>query len=180
MRWWPGLVVLLGVLVAAAGCEPAGAGVAPGTAAAAAAPVIGQPAPDFALPDLEGNTVRLSDFRGKTVFVNFWATWCPPCRAELPEMERLYRKYRDRGVVILGVDIREASLVVQAFVQEGGFSWTFLLDGTGMVASRYRVAGIPASFFVDAQGIIRATHTGAMNFQTMESKLLVAMGGLAD
>jgi cytochrome c biogenesis protein CcmG/thiol:disulfide interchange protein DsbE len=136
---------------------------------------IGKPAPDFTLQDLDGNTVRLSDFRGKVVFLNFWATWCPPCRAEMPAIETLHRKYRDGDVVVLGIDLRESASTVRAFVEEGGYTWTFLLDTTGRVGSMYQVRGIPASYFVDRKGIIRAVAIGGMTGATMEAKLAQAM-----
>ena len=134
-----------------------------------------KPAPDFTLQDLDGNTVRLSDFRGKVVFLNFWATWCPPCRMEMPDIEALHRKYRDRDVVVLGVDIQENANTVRAFIGEGGYTWTFALDTSGEVATIYQVRGIPASYFIDKKGIIRALSIGAMTGQTMEMKLAQAM-----
>ncbi|HUV43418.1 MAG TPA: TlpA disulfide reductase family protein [Dehalococcoidales bacterium] len=134
-----------------------------------------KPAPDFTLKDLDGNTVRLSDLRGKVVFLNFWATWCPPCRAEMPDIEKVHRKYRDRDVVVLGIDLRESVSTVRAFIGEGGYTWTFLLDTTGKVGSMYQVRGIPASYFIDRKGVIRAVAIGAMTGQAMEAKLAVAM-----
>jgi len=140
-----------------------------------AAPVIGHPAPDFTLTDLDGNTVRPSGFRGKVVFLNFWATWCPPCRAEMPEMEEVYQAYKDKDVVIIGVDLRESMSSVQSFVEENGYNWTFVVDSTGEVARDYMVTGIPSSFFIDKDGIIRALQVGAMSKITMEANLAEAM-----
>ena len=134
-----------------------------------------KPAPDFTLKDLDGNTVRLSDFRGKVVFLNFWATWCPPCRAEMPDIEKVHRKYKDQDVVVLGIDLRESASTVRAFVEDGGYTWAFLLDTTGEVGSMYRVSAIPTSYFVDKKGIIRAVTIGGMTAATMEAKLAQAM-----
>jgi len=134
-----------------------------------------KPAPDFTLKDLDGNTVRLSDLRGKVVFLNFWATWCPPCRAEMPDIEKVHRKYRDQDVVVLGIDLRESASTVRPFVEDGGYTWAFLLDTTGEVGSMYRVGAIPTSFFIDKKGIIRAVTIGGMTAATMEAKLAQAM-----
>ena len=139
------------------------------------APVIGHPAPDFTLVDLEGNQVTLSDFRGKVVFVNFWATWCPPCRAEMPEIEAVHQEYKDKGVVVIGVDIAEPESTVRQYVQQGGFSWTFVLDSTGEVARDYQIVAIPTSFFIDREGVIRAVNIGAMTKRAMETKLAEAI-----
>ncbi len=145
-------------------------------------PEIGQPAPDFTLVDLEGNQVSLSDFRGKTVFINFWAQWCPPCRAEMPAIEAVYQQYKDKGVVVIGVDILTSEIVrgydendVRQFVEQGGYSWTFVIDTTGEVTRNYKVIPIPTSFFIDKEGIIRAIQIGAMTKGAMEARLLAAM-----
>ena len=134
-----------------------------------------KPAPDFTLKDLDGNTVRLSDFLGKVVFLNFWATWCPPCRNEMPDIEKVHWKYKDRDVVVLGIDLRENASTVRPFVEDGGYTWTFLLDTTGEVGSMYSVSAIPTSYFVDRNGIIRAVVIGGMTGATMEAKLAQAM-----
>jgi len=139
------------------------------------APIIGYPAPDFTLIDLDGNAVHLKDFRGKVVFLNFWATWCPPCRIEMPEMEELYQEYKDKDVAIIGVDLRESESSVKSFVEENGYSWTFVIDSTGEVARDYMVTLIPSSFFIDGDGIIRALQVGAMSKALMEIRLAEAM-----
>ncbi len=141
----------------------------------APAPEIGRLAPDFTLVDLKGNEVTLSDFRGKAVFINFWATWCPPCRAEMPEIEAVYQEYKDKGVVVIGVDILETEEEVLQFVQRGGYSWTFVLDTTGLVVVNYEIGAIPTSFFIDREGIIQAVNIGAMTKRAMEIKLAEAM-----
>ena len=145
------------------------------TAASASVVSVGEPAPDFTLVDLDGNQVSLSDFRGETVFINFWATWCAPCRAEMPEMEAVYQEYKDKGLVVIGVDIRETKEQVLQYIQEGGYSWIFVLDATGEVTTNYRVTGIPTSFFIDREGIIQAVNVGAMTKRAMETNLATAM-----
>lgn len=140
------------------------------------APRVGRIAPDFTLVDLEGKLVTLSDYRGKTVFLNFWATWCPPCRAEMPEIEAIFQEYNGRDVVVIGIDLRESEDKVRQYVRQGGYSWTFVMDTTGQVSSNYRVTAIPTSFFLDGEGIIRAVNVGAMTKRAMESRLAKAMG----
>ena len=136
---------------------------------------IGHQAPDFTLRDLDGNLVRLSDLRGKAVFINFWATWCPPCRAEMSEIEAVHQEYKDQGVVVLSVDVSEPESTVRQYIQQGGFSWTTVLDSTGEVARDYQIAAIPTSFFLDKEGIIRAVNIGAMTKRAVEAKLAEAM-----
>jgi peroxiredoxin len=155
-------VVIIGLIVQS-GCGPE------------AAPVIGHPAPDFTLTDLDGNTIRLRDFRGKVVFLNFWAIGCPPCRIEMPAMEEVYQEYKDKDVVIIGVDLGEYRGSVRSFVEENDYSWTFVIDTYGQVAWAYLITGIPTSFFIDKGGIIRSLQVGAMSRTAMEAKLAEAM-----
>lgn len=109
-------------------------------------------APDFSLQDVTGKAIRLKDFRGKVVFLNFFATWCVPCREEMPAMDRLYRTYKDRGLVVLAVDIREGTKAVQAFTQELKLSFPTLLDKDGSVAYAYGVRPVPATYLVGHDG----------------------------
>ena len=167
-------VVLVGILVVQ-GCTPSSQSITSDGQEATAVVNAGESAPDFTLVDLEGNQVSLSDFRGKTVFVNFWATWCPPCRAEMPEIEAIYQEYKDKDVVVIGVDILESEDVVRQFVEQGGYSWTFVLDTTGEVTASYNITAIPTSLFIDKDGIIQAVNIGAMTKRAMENKLAEAM-----
>jgi cytochrome c biogenesis protein CcmG/thiol:disulfide interchange protein DsbE len=166
------IVLLASVVIMTSLLLVAGCGLTP-------APEIGHPAPDFTLNDLDGNAVRLSDFRGKVIFLNFWAVGCPPCRFEMPVMEEVYQEYRDKDVVIIGVDLDGPVSIVRDYVRDyvevNGYSWTFVIDGTGEVAFDYMVSGIPASFFIDKDGVIRALQVGAMSRFTMEAKLAEAM-----
>jgi peroxiredoxin len=139
------------------------------------APEVGHPAPDFTLKDLDGNVVRLNDFRGKVVFINFWATWCPPCRAEMPEIEALHQEYKDKGVIVIGVDISEPESTVRQYIQQGGFSWIIVLDSTAKVARDYQIVAIPTSYFLDKEGIIKAVNVGPMTKRAMEAELAKAM-----
>ena len=135
------------------------------------APGVGRRAPDFTLTDLEGRQIRLSDLRGKVVFLNFWATWCPACREEMPEIEAFYRQHKDEEVVVIGVDLYEPEETVRQFVQRGGYSWNFVIDTTGEVSRSYQVTALPTSFFLNRDGVIRAIHSGAMTKRVMETRL---------
>ncbi len=168
------VVALLGLILVSA-CAPSSQPVGGDGLAGTVGLKVGQVAPDFTLTDLEGNLVTLSDFRGKAVFINFWATWCPPCRAEMPEIEALYQEYKDKDVVVIGVDILETREEVVQFVQQGGYSWIFLLDIDGEVTANYQIAAIPTSFFIDRQGVIRGVSVGALTKRMMEAELAKAI-----
>jgi peroxiredoxin len=111
-------------------------------------------APDFTLKDLTGRKVRLTDFRGKVVFLNFFATWCVPCRAEMPAMERLHRNFRDKGLVVLAVDIQESARTVRPFMRDLKLSFPALLDEDGSVAYMYSVRPVPATYLISRDGRI--------------------------
>jgi peroxiredoxin len=131
----------------------------------------GNLAPDFTLETLDGKTVRLSDYRGKTILLNFWATWCPPCRSEMPDMQKFYE---DEDVEILAVNLtqQEASMEdVKSFVEEYGLTFPVLLDQNLQVATDYGIQVIPSSFMIDKNGIIQYTALGALNYETMVSEL---------
>ena len=109
---------------------------------------------EFALRDPDGRVVSLREFRGRVVFLNFWATWCVPCREEIPAMQTLARDLGAEGLVVLAVNYEEDPETVQAFVRETGLSLPVLLDRDGAVGRRYRVAGLPTSFFIDRRGAV--------------------------
>jgi peroxiredoxin len=113
----------------------------------------GFPAPDFVLSDLQGRAHRLSEFRGKVVFLNVWATWCPPCRMEMPSMEQLHRRLRGKEFVMLAVsEDEDGSATVQSFINEIGVTFPVLIDPDGVVPSRYGVTGYPETFVIDRDG----------------------------
>jgi len=134
-------------------------------------PDVGHPAPDFSLPSLRGRPVRLSDFRGKqAVFINFWATWCAPCRLEMPTMEKVYQTYKDKGLKILAVSIDAGpKSAVKNFLEELGLTFPALLDPDMKVFQLYRLFAIPASFLIDKQGIIQFKELGYRDWTDKES-----------
>ena len=122
---------------------------------------VGNLAYDFKLQDIDGNSVSLTDFRGQPVIINFWATWCAPCRIEMPELQATYEKYKNDGLVILALDQDESPEVVRSFFRdEFGLTFTPLLDVEQAIAQQYGVFNFPSSFFVNADGVITAIHRG--------------------
>ncbi|HLG50959.1 MAG TPA: redoxin domain-containing protein [Chloroflexota bacterium] len=137
-------------------------------------PAVGTLAPDFTLDDVAGRAVTLSAYRGKTVILNFWATWCPPCRAEMPAINAAARRYPN--VVVLAVDLEEGPALVRPYAQELGLIFTPVLDTTGRVTALYHVSSLPSSFFIGPDGRIRAVHVGAMDERTIEMNIGRASG----
>jgi thiol-disulfide isomerase/thioredoxin len=127
-------------------------------------------APDFTLVDLEGQSVSLSDYLGTPVMVNFWATWCPPCRAEMPLIQDFQDRYAD-DFVVLAVNGGETAQEVEAFVSEQGFNMVFLLDPEFAVAELFQVRGFPTSIFITAEGVAEKVHIGELNEPLMVSYL---------
>ncbi|MBI2913741.1 MAG: redoxin domain-containing protein [Chloroflexi bacterium] len=123
-------------------------------------PEEGKLAPDFVLEEMDGGEVRLSDLRGKAVVINFWATWCKPCRKEVPQLIDAYNAYRDQGLVVLGLNLQESASIIRPFVDDFGMNFPIPLDRKGDVADRYRLLGLPTTYFVDRQGVVRCVFTG--------------------
>lgn len=126
-----------------------------GNVIAGSAPQAGFTAPDFTLETLDDGKVTLSELQGQVVVINLWATWCPPCRSEMPALERVWNEYRDDGLVMLAVNQREAPSRVSAFVDEFGLTFPVLLDRDGGVGARYHLRAYPTTFFVGRDGVIR-------------------------
>lgn len=124
----------------------------------------GQTAPDFILQQLGADAPQtLAAYKGRPLILNFWASWCPPCRQEIPALQAAYQHYAGQGVVVLGIDVREEATTVQAFASAMGMQFPILLDTDGAVADRYKVQGIPTTVFVDAAGVVRARHVGPLS-----------------
>jgi|GEM_PF-1098641 len=134
-------------------------------------PRVNFPAPALALATLDGKNISLTDLRGQVVLVNFWATWCPPCRAEMPEIQNAYDKYRAQNFTVLAVDVAEDEATIAPFVQEFKLTFPILLDRDTAVSKKYSVLGLPTSFFIGRDGTIRAVNLGAMNRAYIESQL---------
>lgn len=126
----------------------------------AAVNVFAAKAPDFTLKDIGGNTVKLSDYKGKVVFLDFWASWCPPCRNSIPAIIALHKEFEsNKDVVILGINVGERLDTVQEFMQKENMTYTILL-GDNAVSRNYRVNGIPAFFIIDKEGNIVKNYSG--------------------
>lgn len=126
-------------------------------------PLVGRVATPFALTSFDGAPVDLAALRGKVVVLNFWASWCyPACYEEAPVLERGWRAYRDRGLVVLGVDIQDKDEAGLKFVRDFGFSFPNAPDRTGKVSIDYGVYGVPETFFIDRKGSIRVKHVSAL------------------
>ena len=164
------------VVVLAAGAMWTWAARAPDSAAAGqiASPRAGFPAPDFTLPLASGENVSLAAYRGQVVILNLWASWCLPCRAELPAIEAVYTAQRERGLAVLAVNSTYQDSVDRAlgFVDELGVTFPILLDHDGSVSKRYLLRALPTTFFIDRQGIIREVIVGGpMPLSTLQSQV---------
>ncbi|OOM10583.1 TlpA family protein disulfide reductase [Clostridium saccharobutylicum] len=124
---------------------------------------------DFKLKDLNGQEISLSDLKGKKVFLNFWATWCPPCKAEMPEIEKLYQETKDSNLVIVAIEIGEPLDTVKQFIDNNKYNFKILLDPDQSVATKYNISSIPTSYFIDAEGNIVSKHVGGMNIDQMKA-----------
>jgi len=126
---------------------------------------VGDLAPDFQLQNLNGELVSLSELRGRPVMLNFWATWCPPCRAEMPYIQAIYEAWTGKspGVIVLGINMRESPSKVREFMQSNNLSFPVLLDIEKNISTKYNVSAIPTTFFIDADGIIQAMKVGAFS-----------------
>ncbi len=143
-------------------------------AAPLAAQTVGDTAPAFTLKTLDGNAVSLSDFKGHPVLINFWATWCPPCRDEMPVMVAAHRAHGDSGLIILAVNGRDqetSTRAVRRFVAEFQISFPVLLDEHGNVRKRYKLRGLPTSVFIGADGLVRGLIIGPFTPTAFETHL---------
>jgi len=127
--------------------------------------LVGHAAPDFTLTDMQGQKVTLSQFRGKVVVLNFWATWCPPCREEMPSMERLHRDLESKGLVMLAVNVEEnGKKAVSQFLQKTPYSFPILLDSENDAQNAYGVFRFPESYIIDRNGVVVEKIIGGRNW----------------
>jgi cytochrome c biogenesis protein CcmG, thiol:disulfide interchange protein DsbE len=117
-------------------------------------------APDFLLERLDGGELRLSDLRGQPVVLNFWATWCAPCRQEIPQFVDAYERYRDQGLVVVGVNMQEGKSIVRPYAEDFGMEFPIAIDVDGEVGDAYRLLGLPVTYFIDHEGVVRSVFTG--------------------
>ncbi len=136
---------------------------------------VGRAAPDFLLQTADGGELRLSDLRGKPVLVNFWASWCAPCRKEMPEIVRAYAEHREDGLEVVAIDLQENADLVRTFAAEYGMTFHVVIDRTGQVASAWRIGGpiegIPSSYFIDGDGIVRGRFFGPITAEELARQL---------
>jgi cytochrome c biogenesis protein CcmG/thiol:disulfide interchange protein DsbE len=151
------IILYVLILIAGASWITLSANKTPASVSDNTAPQVGFSAPDFTLKTAGGETYTLSELRGHAILVNLWATWCPPCRAEMPAIEKIYQEYKDEGLVVLAVDMtyQDDPLAVVPFIEEYGLTFPILLDETGKVASAYQLRSLPSSYFINRAGIIQ-------------------------
>jgi cytochrome c biogenesis protein CcmG/thiol:disulfide interchange protein DsbE len=156
------IILYILILIAGAAWIVLSANSTSATAGNISAPQAGFIAPDFTLKTPTGEEYTLSELKGKAVLVNLWATWCPPCRAEMPVIEKMYQEYKDQGFVVLAVDMtyQDNPLNVVPFTQKYGLTFPTLLEETGDVGAAYQLRSLPSSFFINRAGIIQEVVIG--------------------
>lgn len=159
-----GVLVLLALVAATAACSGPGSLAARGIAE-------GSRARNFTLETIDGDQVSLDDYVGDVVLVNFWATWCPPCQAEIPGLEAAYEAHKDEGFVILGVNVDDSDTGVAPFVRALGMTYPILLAGSGKLVEEYRARGLPMSLLLDRDGTIQVRHVGYLSAEQLEQYL---------
>lgn len=178
---WLGLITLLlalGVTWIALSKVPAE--IADARAGSSPRPRKGFAAPDFTLETLNGQTITLSGLQGRAVLINFWASWCLPCRKEMPAIQQVYERYRDRNFIVLAVNLQEQDAQVSAFADQLGLTFPILMDRDGSVFDRYQVSALPSTFFVDQAGVIQDVAVGGpLSRAFIESQVapLLVQGG---
>jgi peroxiredoxin len=129
----------------------------------------GKTAPDFSLPALSGEKISLDDYAGQVVLINLWATWCPPCKAEMPTLNTFYETHKEQGFVVLAVNNQEDATTVNSYIQEKGFSFPVLLDTQATMLELYQVQGLPTTFVIGRNGQIQHVQVGEITEQQLET-----------
>jgi len=155
------MLVLLACLALPVGAAPAGAADDPALALDLIKPNRRQQAKDFSVAALEGGRIRLADLKGKVVFLNLWATWCPPCKEEMPAMERLWQRFKNQGLVVIALSMDSSGAkVVKPFIAHAKFTYRVALDPKMEVAQLYGARSVPSTFIIDRSGALRAIALG--------------------
>lgn len=137
-------------------------------------PIVGNYAPNFTLKDMEGKDISLKDYRGKVVFLNFWATWCKPCEAEMPSMEQIYQDYKDEGFKIMAISVDKGNLdKVEPFVKKRGLSFPVFLDPSHKIEDAYRIKFTPTTLLIDRKGVIKKVIFGGRDWEDVLSRSLI-------
>jgi peroxiredoxin len=136
----------------------------------------GQIAPDFELERVDGGEAWLTDFRGHPVVLNFWATWCQPCRQEMPQLVNAYDKNKDEGLVIIGLNLQEGRDLIRPFAEDFGIDFPILIDRDGDVGDQYRLLGLPTTYFIDANGVIVSIFRGPLEDKVKDTNVQGAIG----
>lgn len=174
--FWGMIVAVVGVVLSLAWRQPVNRSAEPASPFAEMSVVRYKgtaEAPDFSLPSLDGDPVTLSALRGQVVFLNFWATWCPPCREEMPSIERLHRELRIEGLAVLALDVGESPAVVARFVESFRLSFPVLLDADSEVSRRYGISGLPTTVLVDRSGRVVGGAVGPRDWASPAGRALM-------
>lgn len=137
-------------------------------------PQIGKPAPDFSFTMPDGSEIKLSDYRGQQVILNFWASWCAPCKAEMPDIQRVYEAHKGNGLVVLAINREEDLATIQQFVNEMGLSFPVVANVSGDISQQYGALGLPTTFFINSDGTVNSLRKGIMD----EAFILEQLGQL--
>jgi cytochrome c biogenesis protein CcmG, thiol:disulfide interchange protein DsbE len=183
LPWRPILGVLLGLLTLVLGVrglilahEAATAASLGESGSSSAAPAVGHLAPDAVFLDLSNHQVRLSSYRGKVVVLNFWYVACPPCKTEMPALERAYQSHSARGLVVLGVDVSDDAATITGFIQQLDITYPIVRDQDARATIRYGLYATPSSFIIDRHGIIRYKVEGPLDLSTLNADLNGVLG----
>lgn len=151
----PFIVLVVGLAITSLIWKSSQTGIPKEPPKSAESQIEGTPAPDFTLPDLNGTNHTLSNYKGKVVFLNIWATWCKPCKDEMPSMEKLYQKFKNRDFVMLAVSVdKDGKKAVEPFMKEYGLTFPALLDPAGVTSKLYKTTGVPETFIIDKKGVV--------------------------